>query len=464
MDENATFTLNEGRIVNDYQTMTVESGGKFVMNGGTIAYYDCEGGGGVKMRENSDFVMNGGEIVAECQAPDPDVEYNVAAVTLAGKNAKFTMDGGKIDVPYGMGVAAFGETEVIINDGEIDAYTMAISGNGVTDPSHPNYGGKAKITVNGGKLTSASDVAIYAPSAEGKTIINGGEITGKTGIEIRAGELEVRGGTITATGAPNTSTGNGNGTTSDGVAIAISQHNTKQNIKVTVCSGKMTGYLPLGEANPQGNDNSDISKITLIIGEACGDEPEFISTNTENGADVIKIENFDIINKFVKGGRYSHKVPADFIADGYTEPNDKDEGGMYYVTRPHDINIAAATNGTVTASDDSALKGDEIELTITPADGYEIDAITVKDADGAAITVTNKKFVMPAKDVTVTVAFKKIPEEQPTTPTIPETPETPATDGENAENPDTYDDIAVWFVTMGASIAGLGAVIVMKKF
>lgn len=501
----ATFTLKAGLIENDYSTIQVYDNGKFIMDGGIISFYDCDGSG-VFMKEGSEFIMNGGEIVADCpapsannpylqasvvadtdskftmnggkiispyktaitlnegaeitieggeivafsEAPNAGEEYNMGAISLEGKNSKATINGGKISSEYSMGIAAFADTEVVVNNGEITSFNQGITTNGTMDSTKPNYGNNAKITINGGKIASIDSTGIYAPSVNGKTVINGGEITGKTGIEIRAGELEVRGGTITAIASPNATTGNGNGTTTDGVAIAISQHTTKQNIKVTVCSGKMTGYLALGEANPQGNDNSDISKITLVIDEACGDEPEFISTNTADNADVIKIENFDIINKFVKGGRFSHRVPADFIADGYVEPNEKDNG-MYYVTRPHDVIVNAATNGTVSASKATAMKGDEVKITATPADGYELDTISVKDADGNAITISDGKFTMPAKDVTITVTFKEATAE----PTKPE---------EKPENPATYDDVAIYFVIMGASLGGLAAVAISKKF
>ncbi|MBR6961469.1 hypothetical protein IKH79_01760 [Candidatus Saccharibacteria bacterium] len=506
----ATFTLKASLIENDYSTIQVYDNGKFIMDGGKVSFYDCAGSG-VYMYEGSEFIMNEGEIVADCpapasnhpytqasvvvdkdskftinggkitspyktaialnegaeitieggeiaafsEAPNAGEEYNMGAISLEGKNSKATINGGKISSEYSMGIAAFADTEVVVNNGEITSFNQGITTNGTMDSTKPNYGNNAKITVNGGKITSIDSTGIYAPSVNGKTVINGGEITGKTGIEIRAGELEVKGGIITATASPNSATGNGNGTTTDGVAIAISQHNTKQNIKVTVCSGKMTGYLALGEANPQGNDNSDISKIALVIDEACGDEPEFISTNTANNADVIKIENFDIINKFVKGGRFSHRVPADFIADGYVEPNEKDNG-MYYVTRPHDVIVNAAANGTVSVSKATAMKGDEVKITATPADGYELDAITVKDADGNAITISDGKFTMPAKDVTITVTFKEAPAEP--TPAEPTKPE------EKPENPATYDDVAIYFAIMGASLGGLASVAITKKF
>lgn len=70
---------------------------------------------------------------------------------------------------------------------------------------------------------------------------------------------------------------------------------------------------------------------------------------------------------------------------------------------------AADANGTVVLSATTAEAGAEITVTVTPADGYEIDTFTVKDADNADVTVTNGKFTMPAKNVTVTATFKAIP-------------------------------------------------------
>ena len=71
------------------------------------------------------------------------------------------------------------------------------------------------------------------------------------------------------------------------------------------------------------------------------------------------------------------------------------------------ITVAAAANGAVTA-DKEAYAGQEITLTVTPATGYELDVLTVKDATENTITVENNKFTMPASAVTVTATFKII--------------------------------------------------------
>ena len=72
------------------------------------------------------------------------------------------------------------------------------------------------------------------------------------------------------------------------------------------------------------------------------------------------------------------------------------------------ITCVEAENGTVTTNTNTANVGDEITITATPAEGYVLDSITVKDADGNAIEVKDNMFQMPASNVTVTATFKKI--------------------------------------------------------
>ena len=65
--------------------------------------------------------------------------------------------------------------------------------------------------------------------------------------------------------------------------------------------------------------------------------------------------------------------------------------------------------------------GDIITISVTPNAGYVVDTITVKDVDGVIITVTDNKFTMPAKDVTIDVKYKRygtVTIQQPTTTTI----------------------------------------------
>ena len=71
------------------------------------------------------------------------------------------------------------------------------------------------------------------------------------------------------------------------------------------------------------------------------------------------------------------------------------------------INIAATTNGTVEVDNLGALEGETVTLTVTPAEGYEVESVTVTYGDGQTVEVKDNKFVMPAGDVTITVVFKE---------------------------------------------------------
>ena len=67
------------------------------------------------------------------------------------------------------------------------------------------------------------------------------------------------------------------------------------------------------------------------------------------------------------------------------------------------------TNGTVAADKKSAAKGDTVTLTVTANDGYKLATLTVTDAGGNAVTVTNNAFAMPESNVTVSATFEALP-------------------------------------------------------
>ena len=73
---------------------------------------------------------------------------------------------------------------------------------------------------------------------------------------------------------------------------------------------------------------------------------------------------------------------------------------------PHAI-TTIAENGTITTGGiTSAMAGETITITATPAHCYELETLSVKDADNNVITVTDNTFTMPNEAVTVTATFK----------------------------------------------------------
>lgn len=80
-----------------------------------------------------------------------------------------------------------------------------------------------------------------------------------------------------------------------------------------------------------------------------------------------------------------------------TEPTTK-----YTVTVDKNI-----TNGTVTPSETSLAAGKTFTVKATPNDGYVLDTVTVKDANGNVIEPnTDGTYTMPARNVTVSATFK----------------------------------------------------------
>ena len=101
-----------------------------------------------------------------------------------------------------------------MNGGTIRAGWYAIAGNG--QDTHTS----SSITINGGKLISVCDYAIYLPH-NGVTVINGGVIDGASGaVAINCGSLTINDGTFLSDGKGNLGTA-GDGTSAIGVKSLI---------------------------------------------------------------------------------------------------------------------------------------------------------------------------------------------------------------------------------------------------
>lgn len=83
-------------------------------------------------------------------------------------------------------------------------------------------------------------------------------------------------------------------------------------------------------------------------------------------------------------------------------------------TRDHIITIDSnITNGAVTADKVIAAQGDTVTLTVTPDAGYQLDTLTVKDAQNNTVQVSNDQFSMPDSNVTVTATFTAVQQPVP---------------------------------------------------
>ncbi len=72
------------------------------------------------------------------------------------------------------------------------------------------------------------------------------------------------------------------------------------------------------------------------------------------------------------------------------------------------ITVAECQNGSVTADKAEAEEGEAVELTVTPAEGYELAALTYTVEGTEPVAIENLTFTMPAAPVTINATFTAI--------------------------------------------------------
>lgn len=143
-------------------------------------------------------------------------------------------------------------------------------------------------------------------------------------------------------------------------------------------------------------DGNDIYGYTPENGKNLSDYDSIIFRAGNNGDKKTK----EIIGVALAGKIYSAK-DGTWSTYGSTVPTTK-----YNVTVDPKI-----TNGKVTTSATSLAAGKTFKVTATPNDGYELDAITVKDASDNPINPNSDgSYTMPESDVTVSATFAQKPD------------------------------------------------------
>ena len=100
----------------------------------------------------------------------------------------------------------------------------------------------------------------------------------------------------------------------------------------------------------------------------------------------------------------SMKYNGKAITDGtFVMPDEDVKITVVFKKIEYNVTVNKPENGTASVSKTKAGIGDVIEVSYSPATGYELDKITVNTAD-----ITGYQFVMDAEDAAVSVSFKKI--------------------------------------------------------
>ena len=375
-----SLTLNDGKIsAVDFPLVVT---GEVIINGGIVEANK----GVIYGNTNALITLNDGLIKTL-------TDYE--AVLLSKPGSKYIQNGGRVEALYeyghkGVAIGAFKDTEVIINDGEVLGSSAAIMGNGSV--SGKNEGTNAKFTINGGSVISTLGLGIYAPQPNGKTLITGGTISGKSSaVEIRAGELTITGGVLNGNKDSYSIDPNDNGSNVIGSAVAIVQHTTKLPITVNISGGTFNSYIPLTESNPMNNSDEDISKITINISDGL-----FSSSGNKS----VDLEDFG--SGVVTGGTFSHNVTEYINENTHGERNNDDS--TVTVLPYKKINLDDEQyNDVLNVS--KLLPGQTGIINIPNTEDYLI-TVKLTDFSGNEIQINNNKFVMPNSDINVFVNYK----------------------------------------------------------
>ncbi len=196
------------------------------------------------------------------------------------------------------GILVFGTGKVNISDSTIRGRETAVTGNGT-------YHG-TDITLKNCTII-ADKTAVFHPQY-GTLTIDGGVVTGASGIEMRSGSLIVRGGAdIRATGEQYLAEPNGSGSTVLGAAIAISQHTTNKPINVTVEDAILTGDKALVQVDTVANTEREPITLTITGGEFHGE----VETGLASSQNIP--ERTDVTG-FIKGGTFINAPNANYYA------------------------------------------------------------------------------------------------------------------------------------------------------
>ena len=333
ISDGQTYTINlNGYTLSAGNTTIMLRHGKLIVNGtGTI-------------KENSPYF---GAILVKGSENSADENYSVvevnAGVTLEGWSAIFVDQNAA--KAYGVSVTVNGAVlnGVTDNEGGI--------GNGLyVNGSITHTENAPEISLKNTTITATGEGMYLAGYAT--TTLTNCNITGMTGVEIRAGKLTVNGGSLKATAAYSVNP-NGNGSTTEGAAIAIAQHTTKKNIEVTLNGGTYTGEKAISESNPQVNDPAPQVAMSVTAGTFVGD-----------------VVTADVTN-FISGGTFSVPVGAGQLVDGLNYEVHTNAGYVYYSDVTTAVAAARANNAEVNTP---GAEGDTFVIVWD----YGYDGISVK--------------------------------------------------------------------------------------
>lgn len=223
-----------------------------------------------------------------------------------------------------------------------------------------NIGEHANISIANGSPIYAAGYAIWN--------INGGTLTGKSGVQIKSGKLNINGGTIHATGEGSRVPAYNSGMIESGAAVQIeSNASYAGKMEINIANGATLtadGWYAIHEYVANSNDPTAVDSIKVTGGNFTGG--------------ILISQALAAKGGFVSGGKWSKDVTANVVKDKAANPIEED---------PYFFEVGAPTAATAVIENT-----ENKNAVLTNATNYD----QVNDSIGAT------------KDVTATAATNQV--------------------------------------------------------
>ena len=383
----------EGDVKNGDDVLTAEADGSYIV---TVGNADITIDAFIVDLSNGDFIAQDGDVLTG----------SIDGTVWIADGASITLS----DVTINGGIVCLGTATIILvgentvtglyNKAGIQVgssgTTLTIKGNGALTANGGDYGaGIGTGYVFDGSVTS------------GDIIIEGGSITatgGDSGAGIGTGfvysgtvtlsDIIIEGGSITANGG-KWSAGIGTGYVFDGTA-KLGDITIKGG--TVIATGGDNGW-----ANGIGKGESGYNTVnlgTLTIYDDI-DLVEAFATVPEGGIGCNIVYMHGETNVTRNASYY-------FDINSFSPEEDKQE--VVIKSKKHAITLVNdGQHGTVTVVA-KEMSGESVTITVTPDNGYMLDTIEVKDANGNEVELDedDMSFTMPDSDVTIRVTWKYV--------------------------------------------------------
>ena len=383
LGEDAKFTMKGGKITGNTAGGSGGGvyvvGGEFTMSGGKITKNNANIGGGVCV-EDGKFKMTDGTITDNTTVGSGggvfvrDSEFTMSGAAQISKNTA-TTGGGGVNVTDGT---------FTMESGTINDNTSGGNGGGV-------YLSDGTFTMNSGTITDNAATRAGGVYVDGGTFtMEGGTITDNT--------ANYDGGGVYVVGEEEGEEGEviyGKFNMSDTAEISQNKATEGNGGGVFVDNGA-TFNLSGSPAITGNTADYEKNNVYLLEGIMIN-----ITGELTNGTPVgVTMEKPGVFTTGLSGNGSDKNFSSDdtTYAVGLTDEREAFLG--YTVTIADGIQ-----NGTVSADKTVALLEDTVTLTVTPATGYELDTLTVKQGETAVTVSDDNEFTMPAGNVTVSTTF-----------------------------------------------------------